>query len=72
MSEELKPEKPFGYDIEVEFACNSGKPVQAYHFVGSESQVRRKGMMKKHAVRILSVKPLTRSQYVNTYGLGRM
>jgi hypothetical protein len=59
-------EKPYGYDLEIQL--NAGRGIIEKHFVGSESAVRRKAMMVSCAQKIISMKPLTRKQWVFAYG----
>lgn len=59
-------EKPYGYDVEIQL--NGGRGIIEKHFTGSEATVRRKCMLTKCAHSVVSMKPLTRTQWVACYG----
>ncbi len=62
------PDKVVGYEVEVEFQFNSGKPNERFHWMGRESACRRKGMLKSNAVRIASITPVTAQEWLRAYG----
>lgn len=70
MSADQPVEKPFGYDVEVLY----GVPpkTEMFHWRGTEAAVRRKAIFKSHFQRVISLRPLTREQWIGGYGLGRM
>jgi hypothetical protein len=70
------PRSEYGWEIVVEF-CECIVPVSgvntstkqfAYRNV-TEHRARRNGMLKSHAVRVISAEPLTQEQFERAYGL---
>lgn len=61
--------KPYGYDVTVEIRTGGAGTVEkVFHKMGTEAQVRRWGMLKPCAKRIVKMEPLTREQYIRAYG----
>ena len=79
-----KPEKPFGHDIEF-WKLKKGAPnnlprsINPHHYeqadlhrVGPPSAARRAMRLSCSSAEEISLKPLTREQYVRAFGWGRM
>lgn len=64
--------KPWGFDVVVEFRGPEGFVTKTLHKQGSETAVRRWAMLKPHAVRVVSVSPYTREQWIRVWGDGRV
>jgi hypothetical protein len=64
-----KPEKPYGYDVEIQF---HGGTIKRFSKQGSEARVRRWAMMKSLAKSVVSLKPYTREEWVRVHGDGRI
>jgi hypothetical protein len=77
MSDNLTPThagpKPFGWEVDVEFAPASGKKPQTFHWRGcTERAARTKAILKLHAQRITEVRPVNEEQWMRAYGMGRL
>lgn len=75
----MASDAPHAWEVEVEH-CDRMIYVPGYKlnevkthcFVGSESNARKKALMKPHAKAVLSTSPLTYRQWLSVYGEGRM
>jgi hypothetical protein len=62
--------KAFGWDVTVRFQDGH---TEIFHWRGcTENRARRKAMMKRCSVQIISVVPVTEAEWLRAYGLGRM
>ena len=66
------PQKVVGWEITVQFYFNSGKPEQAFHWIGTEAACRRKGMLKSNAEKIVKADPITAEEWLRAYGDPRL
>ena len=66
------PNKIVGYEVEIGFAHNSGKPSETKHWLGSEASCRRKAHLTRHFRSVLSIRPVTAESWRMAYGYGPM
>jgi len=66
------PDEVVGYVITVEFSPFSGKPPKDFHYLGSERNAVRKGRLKINAHRVSIREAVTKQQWLDTYGYGKM
>jgi hypothetical protein len=65
--------KPYGFDIAYLAQIGMfGSEVRRCKRIGSKGAVNSYARMKKGFLRVLSLRPYTREQWVRTYGEGRM
>lgn len=65
-------EKPWGYDVTIEFQKGAQRYTEEHHKQGSESKVRRWALMKPHARAVLELRPYTREEWIRAWGDGRL
>lgn len=62
----------YGCDVEVEVRVGMASTERKqFHFRGTEATCRRRAMMKRGVVRILSITPLGEEDYITAYGLNQ-
>lgn len=66
MSTEITNTKPYAHDVVVLFGVPPRE--KTFTWVGSEARCRRKAIYKSHYQRVVSVRPLSREQYVKGMG----
>lgn len=64
-------ERIYGYDVTY-VTADIDSPELTCHYVGSETSVRRRTMLRSRAWKIVAMKPLTEAAYIKAYGRGRM
>ena len=75
----LASDKPFGWEVDVELCdrmiyipASDANRIESFHYVGTESNARRKGILKPHARAILVTRSFTYRQWIACFGEGRM
>lgn len=66
------PNKIVGYEVDIEFAYNSGKPAETKHWLGSEAACRRKAHLCRHFRCVRETRPVTADGWRMAYGYGPM
>ena len=65
-------DKPYGYDVLIKQFINGVEIITECHSKGKESAARSAAKRKAGFRAILSMVPLTESQYIGAYGEGKM
>ena len=66
------PKKIVGYEVDIEFSYNSGKPAVTKHWLGTEANARRNARLISNFRCIRAVRPVTADGWRMAYGYGPM
>lgn len=69
----VSPSKPWGYDVIIEVRKGMvASEEKRFHKQGSESRVRKWAALKTGFIRVVSLDPYTREEWIRVYGDGRI